>query len=362
MKIPGVKIIDVYITRKFLGTYIFSIALIMSIAVMFDFNQKVDKFMQNDAPTSAIIFDYYVNFIPYYANLFSPLFVFIAVIFFTSKLADNSEVIAILSSGVSFRRLMGPYMFCAGIIAASTFLLNSFVIPPANTTRIEFQNKYYKDKSTNFERNIQLEVAPGIFAYFNRYDSNIRTGSGFSMERFDGKTLQSRLTAQRIVWDSAYKWTLKEYMIRDFVGMKEEITQGMELDTIIPIIPSDFMISVNDCEQMTTPELKKYIDRQKQRGIGNIQLFEIEYHKRFAMALASFILTLIGASVSARKIKGGMGLNLGLGLLLSFSYILFQQVSSTFAISGAVSPFIAVWMPNVLYMFIAAYLYVKAPR
>ncbi|MDL2223645.1 LptF/LptG family permease [Bacteroidales bacterium OttesenSCG-928-M11] len=362
MKIPGIKLLDIYITKKFLGTYIFSIILIMSIAVMFDFNQKVDKFMQNEAPMTAIIFDYYLNFIPYYANLFSPLFVFIAVIFFTSKLADNSEIIAILSSGVSFGRLMRPYIFCAGLIAIATFSLNSFIIPPANTTRIEFQNKYYKDRSTNYERNIQLEVEPGVIAYFDRYDKPIHTGNRFSLERFEGKTLKSRLTAQRITWDSLYHWKVKEYMIRDFDGLRETVTQGMELDTIIPIIPSDFMIAINDCEQMTTPELKKYINRQKQRGIGNIQLFEIEYHKRFAMALASFILTLIGASVSARKIKGGMGLNLGVGLLLSFSYILFQQVSSSFATSGNFSPFIAVWLPNAVYALIAAYLYRKAPR
>ncbi|MDR0866368.1 MAG: LptF/LptG family permease [Candidatus Symbiothrix sp.] len=356
------KILDWYIIKKFIGTYFFAILLIISISVMFDFNEKLDKFIRNSAPTHAIIFDYYLNFIPYFANLFSPLFVFIAVIFFTSKLADNSEIIAMLSSGISFKRLMRPYMISAGLIAGMTFLLNSYVIPPANITRIEFQNTYVRDKRVISSENVQLEVEPEVIAYFDRFDSDTRTGYRFSLEKFEGKELKSRMTAQQIVWDSAYHWTVKDYMIRNFVGMKEEITTGQSIDTTLTIIPSDFMISIYDSEQMTTPQLKKYIDRQKKRGIGNIQLFEIEYHKRYSMALAAFILTIIGASLSSRKVKGGMGFNIGIGLLLSFSYILFMQVSSSFAISGLVSPFIAVWIPNVVYTFIALYLYTKAPR
>ncbi|GHS96589.1 membrane protein [Bacteroidia bacterium] len=356
------QIIDWYIIRKFLGTYVLAILLIIAITVMFDFNEKVDKFIRNDATTHAIIFDYYLNFIPYFANLFSPLFVFIAVIFFTSNLADRSEIIAMLSNGISFDRLMRPYMISAALIAGMTFLLNSYVIPPANITRIEFQNRYVRPNKVTYSNNIQLEVEPGIIAYFDRFDATTNTGYRFSLEKFDKKELKSRMTAQQIVWDSAYHWTVKDYMIRDFVGMKENITTGETIDTTLTIIPSDFMISNYDSEQMTTPQLKKYIDRQKKRGIGNIQLFEIEYHRRYAMALAAFILTIIGASISSRKVKGGMGLNIGIGLGLSFSYILFMQVSSSFAISGLVSPFIAVWIPNFVYIFIAAYLYTKAPR
>ena len=356
------KKIDWYIIKKFLGTYFFTILLIMSISVMFDFNSKVDNFITNSAPAKAIIFDYYLNFIPYFANLFSPLFVFIAVIFFTSKLADNSEIIAMLSSGVSFRRLMRPYMISATLIAMMTFLLNSYIIPPGNVTRIEFQNDYVRDKRTMYEGNIQLEVEPGIIAYFDRFDNMNKRGTRFSLEKFDGKKLVSRMTAQTIVWDSAYHWKVKNYMIRDFEELKETITMGTEIDTMLTIVPSDFMISIYDSEQMTTPALKAYIDRQKKRGIGNIQLFEIEYHKRYAMTFAAFILTVIGVSLSSRKVKGGMGLKIGLGLLLSFSYILFMQISSSFAISGTVSAFVAVWLPNLLYAVIAVYLYTKAPR
>ena len=356
------KILDWYIIKKFLGTYVFTILLIISISVMFDFNEKLDKFIRNDAPTKAILWDYYLNFIPYFINLFSPLFVFIAVIYFTSRLADNSEIIAMLSSGVSFRRLMRPYMISATLISIMTFLLNSYVIPPANVTRIEFENTYVRDNRVSYSGNIQLEVEPELIAYFDRFDSKTNTGSRFSLEKFEGKQLKSRMTAQQIVWDSAYHWTVKDYMIRDFIGMKEEIRMGQTIDTTLTIIPSDFMISINDCEQMTTPALKKYIDRQKKRGIGNIQMFEIEYHRRFMASFTAFILTIIGASLSSRKIKGGMGIHIGLGLLLSFSYILFMQVTSSFAVSGLVSPFIAIWIPNLVYSVIAIFLYSKAPR
>lgn len=356
------KRIDKYIILKFLGTYLFAIALIISISVVFDINEKIDKFLQPNVPLKAIIVDYYFNFIPYFVNLFSPLFTFIAVIFFTSKLADNSEIIAILASGMSFRRLMVPYLVSAGIIASVTFVLNSFIIPPANETRIQFQNKYIKNKEQLYASNVQIEVEPGVIAYFGRYDNRSKMGYRFTLEHFEEKKLISRLTAKSIKYDSAYHWTVIDYMVRDFEGMREHITQGSRKDTTLTIVPSDFLISINDCEKMTTPQLKEYIDRQKKRGIANIQTFAIEYHKRYAAVMAAFILTVIGASLSSRKIKGGMGLNIGIGLGLSFSYILFTTVTSTFAINGYVSPMVASWIPNILYTFIAIFLYRRAPR
>lgn len=355
-------IIDWYIIKKFLGTYVFTIALIIAITVVIDVNAKIDNFIKTSPSVHAIVFDYYLSFIPYFVNLFSPLFVFIAVIFFTSKLADNSEIIAMMASGLNIARLVRPYLISAAVISVCTFLLNSYVIPPANVKRIDFENKYIRNKKVDYATNIQLEVETGIVAHFGSFDNSSRRGRDFSLDKFDGKKLVSRLTAKNIVWDSAYHWTIKDYMIRDFIGMREKISRGEQIDTTLTIVPSDFMISVNDSEQITTPRLKAYIDRQKKRGIGNIQLFEIEYHKRYAMTFAAFILTIIGVALSARKIKGGMGLNIGLGLLLSFSYILFMQVSSSLAIAGAVSAFVAVWIPNILYTGIAAYLYSKAPR
>lgn len=363
MKKFRLKKLDKYIIVQFLGTYVFAIFLIISIAVVFDINEKIDKFLKPEVPLSAIVFDYYFNFVPYFANLFSPLFTFIAVIFFTSKLAENSEIIAILSSGVSFRRLMYPYMFSAAVIALLTFTLSAYIIPPANITRINFQNEYIRNKAKDFDRNIQLEVEPGEFAYFDEFSRGSNMGYRFSLEKFDeNNLLVSRLTAKSIKYDTLYNWTVIDYMIRDFEGMYENISYGSRKDTTLTIVPSDFLISETDSETMTSPQLKEYIDRQKNRGMGNIQQFEIEYHKRIASIMASFILTIIGASLSSRKMKGGMGLNIGIGIALSFSYILFSTVTSTFAVSGLVSPMVAAWIPNILYSVIAVELYRRAPR
>lgn len=359
-----IKRLDRYIITKFLGTYVFAIALIISIAVVFDINEKMDKFIGNDVPLKSIIFDYYMNFIPYFSNLFSPLFVFIAVIFFTSKLAENSEIIAMFSTGMSFKRLMRPYMISAAIISIVTFGLGSYIIPKGNVTRLTFEDKYIKKKKVDYVRNVQLEVDSGVIAYIERYEDYNKTGYRFSLDKFEGKKLVSHLTARSITYDtlSTYKWTIKDYMVRELDGLKEKIYKGDKMDTTLVMEPSDFLISRNQQEMMTSPALKEYITKQKQRGFANIKDFEIEYYKRIAMSFASFILTTIGLSLSSRKTKGGMGLHLGLGLALSFSYILFQTVSSTFAINGNMPPIIAVWLPNILYAFIAIYLYKKAPK
>lgn len=358
------KRLDWYIIKKFLGTYVFAIALIISIAVVFDFNERMDRFMAHDAPWKAIIFDYYLNFVPYFANLFSPLFVFIAVIFFTSKLAENSEIIAMFSTGMSFKRMLRPYMVSAAIIAVVTFTLGSYVIPKGSVTRINFEDKYYKPRKTNTARNIQLEVDSGVIAYIERYEDYNKTGYRFSLDKFKGKELISHLTARSITYDTTAvnRWTIKDYMIRQLDGMREKIQKGERRDTTLFMEPADFLIMKNQQEMLTSPQLSSYIDRQRRRGFANIKEFEIEYHKRIAMSFASFILTLIGVSLSSKKTKGGMGLHLGVGLALSFSYILFQTIASTFAVNGNVPPTIAVWIPNILYAFIAFYLYRKAPK
>lgn len=358
------KRLDWYIIKKFLGTYVFAIALIISIAVVFDFNEKVDKFMTNEAPWNAIVFDYYLNFIPYFANLFSPLFVFISVIFFTSKLAENSEIIAMFSTGMSFKRMMRPYMISAAVIAIVTFILGSYVIPQGSVTRLAFEDKYVKRRATTSARNVQLEVDSGVIAYIERYQNYNHTGFRFSLDKFDDKKLISHLTARSITYDttSTYKWTIRDYTIRELKGLKENIITGTQMDTIIIMEPSDFLIARNQQEMLTSPQLSEYIDKQKRRGFANVKEFEIEYHRRIAMSFASFILTTIGVSLSSRKVKGGMGLHLGIGLGLSFSLILFQTISSTFAVNGSMPPVLAVWIPNIVYTFIAIYLYRKAPK
>ena len=359
-----IRRIDWYIIKKFLGTYFFSIALIISIAVVFDVNEWIDNFINNKAPIKAIIFDYYANFIPYFSNLFSPLFVFISVIFFTSKLAENSEIIAMMSTGLSFKRLLRPYMISAAIIAVMTYGMGAYVIPQGNVTRLNFEDKYKKKKKQEYVRNVQVEVDSGVIAYMERYENYNKTAYRFSLDKFVDKKLVSHLTARSATYDTTavHKWTLRKYMIREMDGMKETIIQGESLDSIIPMEPQDFLIMKGQQETMTSSELSEYIARQKRRGFANIKEFEIEYHKRIAMSFASFILTIIGVSLSSRKVKGGMGLYLGVGLALSFSYILFQTVSATFAINGNASPLLAVWVPNIVYTFIAIYLYRKAPK
>lgn len=358
------KRLDRYIIVKFLGTYFFAIALIISIAVVFDINENIDDFINNKAPISAIIFDYYLNFIPYYTNLFSPLFVFIAVIFFTSKLAENSEIIAMFSTGMSFKRLMVPYMISAAIIALVTYVLSTEVIPTGSVTRLKFEQVYKNKKRTDYVRNIQLEVDTGVIAYMERYEDYNKTAYRFSLDKFEDHKLVSHLTARRITYDTTavHRWIIKDYMIREMKGMRETITRGDRMDSIINMEPQDFLITRGQQETMTSPQLREYIDKQKQRGFANIKVFEVEYYRRIGTSFAAFILTVIGLSLSSQKRKGGMGLHLGIGIALSFSYILFQTISSTFAINGNASPNLAVWIPNILYLFIAIYLYRKAPK
>ena len=358
------KRIDKYIIVKFLGTYFFSIALIISIAVVFDINENIDHFINNKAPLKAIIFDYYLNFIPYYTNLFSPLFVFIAVIFFTSKLAENSEIIAMFSTGMSFKRLMVPYMISAAIIAAVTYALSTEVIPTGSITRLNFERLYKNKRDKNYERNIQLQVDDGVIAYMERYENYNKTGYRFSLDKFEDHKLVSHLTARRATFDTTggNKWVIRDYMIREMKGMREIISKGERLDTVINLEPQDFLIARGQQEKMTSSELREYISKQKARGFANIKIFEVEYYRRIATSFAAFILTVIGMSLSSQKRKGGMGLHLGIGIALSFSYILFQTISSTFALNGNMHPNLAVWIPNIIYLFIAIYLYRKAPK
>lgn len=359
-KIFGLKILDIFILKKFLGTYIFATMLILAVVAMFDITEKLDAFL--NAPLKATLFDYFSSFLPYFANQLAPLFTFIAVIFFTTKLAGNSEIIAIMSSGVSFHRLMRPYMIGAAVIATMIFCLSNYIIPPTNIKRIAYTNKYVKNKKVNTGLDIQLMARPGEVVYIGRFENSTKTGYGFSFDKFKDKQLVSRMTAQTITYDSTrmYHWTVNNYMIRTFDGMKEKLTRGQTLDTIIPIEPRDFMISKNDQETLTTPQLTDYIEKQKQRGVANIKAFEIEKERRYSVAAAAFILTLIGVSLSAKKSKGGMGINIGIGLLLSFTYILFSTVTSQFATSGLTSPWLAMWIPNFVYLAIGLFLYRRA--
>ena len=315
------KKLDLYIIRKFLGTFFFSLVLILCIVVVFDLSEKLEKFLENEAPVKAIVFDYYKNFIPYFANVFSSLFTFISVIFFTSKMAYDSEIIAILSTGISFRRFLFPYLMSATVIAILSFLLGAFIIPNANEKRIEFEKQYMGKRYANKEQNIHRQIAPGTYIYMSSYSVASNVGYDFSIENFRGDTLINKLTSS------------------EFSENPKKIR-----------------------EQLTFPELDRYIDRMKMRGSSNVIEFQIEKYKMIANAFATFILTFIGVSISSRKIRGGMGLHLGIGLLISFSYILFMQFSTVFATNGNMNPLLAVWLPNILFAIIGVFVYRTAPK
>ena len=358
-------ILDWYIIKKFIGTYIYAILLIISIAIVFDFNENLSKFTQYHAPWRAIIFDYYANFIPYYSNLFSPLFVFIAVIFFTSKLAGNSEIIAMLAAGVSIKRLMRPYMLSCVVIAGLTFYLNSFVIPHGTVIRQNFETLYRNSKKNTSAENVQLFVAKNTTAYIQNYDDQYKRGYGFSLVKIKNKKIVSHLTAMEIQYDtiadSKYHWKLSNWKIRTLKGLKEHIQSGATKDTVLLMEPTDLVYSNGQQETFTSPELLDYISKQTSRGSGNVVQYEVEFHKRIAMSFSSFILTIIGLALSSRKRKGGMGLSLGIGLALSFSYIMLQTVSATFAIQDNTPPMLAAWIPNIIFAIVAYFCYRHAP-
>ena len=367
---PPINRIDRYLIKKFIGTYFFSILLIIAIVIVFDFNEKIDKLTvankEFGISWGRIFTDYYLNTIPYFANLFSSLFVFISVIFFTSKLADRSEIIAMRSNGMSFRRILRPYIISALLIGLLNLLLGAHIIPHSNKIRTDFENQYIKKRQITMVDNVQLQVDTGVIAFFSSFNIQTKSGSGFSLDKFRNKKLVSHLTALRVQYDTIadrrYQWRIYNYNIRQLRGMHEQITSGLELDTIIAVEPQDLLYTRNQQETMTTPEISEYIDKQRLRGSANVSTFEVEYHQRFASAFAALILTVIGVSLSSEKRKGGMGLSLGLGLALSFGYILFQTISASFATNGGWPPMLAVWIPNIIFSIVAFILYRRTPK
>lgn len=371
------KKIDYYIIKKFLGTFFFTIVLIISISVVFDFSEKIDDFIEKEAPLKAILFDYYLNFIPYYVNLFSFLFTFVSVIFFTSRMASNSEIIAIRSCGVSFPRMLVPYFVSALIIAIFSFLLSNYIIPPANATRLAFENQYIKNRYKNRDRNIHKQVEPGTFVYMESYRNSINLGYKFSMESYEISkirlgngdslkvlgSLRSKLVSDYIKWDTIKnKWVIHNYYIRKYKGRKEVLEQGRKIDTTLRITPEEFSRRLNIVETMNLPQLNAFIKEQKLRGSDTIENYLIEKYKRGAFPFSTFILTLIGVGLASKKMRGGIGMHIGLGILMSFSYIMFMQVSFQFSISGSMSPMLAVWIPNIIFAILSVFVYRWAPK
>lgn len=356
------KRIDLYIIRKFLGTFFFSIVLILSIAVVFDLTEKLDTFYDNQIPLREVLLDYYFPFIPYYMNMFSPLFIFISVIFFTSKLAGNSEIIAMLATGMSFRRLMVPYFLSALLLFLLSFWLGGYIIPPSSGRMLDFQDRYIQKFKSENARNIQLQVEPGTILYIESFQMRQKSGFHSSLEYFDGKILKERITADRIRYDSLNHWHLEKYQRRVFNGMQEEYSTGERYNVDMPLEPKELFITAEEAQRMTNTELKAYMDKQRTRGAGNLQAFETEWWKRWASPIGAFIMTLLGVTISSKKVRGGMGKNLGVGITLSALYILFSTVSTTFSVRGVMSPFMSVWLPNFIFLAIGFVLYWRVPK
>ena len=356
------KRLDWYIIRKFLGTFFFSIVLILSIAIVFDLTEKMDDFFENQVPLKEIILDYYLPFIPYYMNMFSSLFIFISVIYFTSKMAGNSEIIAMQAAGMSYHRLMLPYGFSAGLLFVLAIFLGGWVIPKSSARMLHFTDTYVEHFTSESARNVQMEVEPGTVLYIESFQKRSNIGYRVSIEKFDGKSLVERTTADRIYYDSLEYWHLDNFTQRTFTGMRESLERGKEKHIHLPIIPDELFITAQQAQQMATPELRHYIQRQRQRGSGNVKPFEVEYHKRWASPLGAFIMTLLGVTMSSRRVRGGMGKNLGIGVVLTALYILFSTVSTTFSVNNVMSPFMAAWLPNLVFLALSIPLYIRASK
>jgi lipopolysaccharide export system permease protein len=359
----GLKKLDWYIIKKFLGTFFYSITLIILIVIIFDLSENIDKLIENKAPVTGILFVYYFNFIPYFINLFSPLFTFIAVIYFTSRLAFNTEIIAMLSSGISFRRLLLPYFISAIFLAFLSIYLSNFMIPEANRKRIDFENTYIKTRKQFQERNIHLQIRPGEFVFLEQFNERINTGYKFSLEHIKEGKLTYKLLAERAEWvDSTSTWSLRNYYTRQIDDVTEILESGSRLDTILQLKPSDFIQNVQEMETMNFVQLRAFIENERLKGSENIRFFLVEKHRRIAFPFATLVLTLIGVALSSRKVRGGIGLHLGMGLMISFTFIMFMQVSTTFATNGNLPAMLAVWIPNIVFALLAVYLVKTAPK
>ena len=356
--------LDIYIIKKFLGTFFYAISLLILVVIIFDVSEKVDDFLDRNAPFRAIVFDYYFNFIPYFVNLFLYLFTFISVIFFTSRMASNTEIIAILSSGVSFKRMLRPYLFSALFLTALSLGLSNFVIPRTNIRLVEFEKKYLHTPRKDRATNIHMQADSDTYYYIKSFNAKTNEGKDFTLEKVnDENEMTFRMTAEKIKYDTEAKiWTIEDYKIRKIYPRGEYITKGASFDTTLRLTPVDFTVVIEDMKVMNYVELRDFIIVEKEKGVRNMKKFEVEQHQRISFPFATVILTLLGVSLSSRKVRGGMGMHLGIGIGLTFTFILFMQVSKVFATNGSLSPFLAAWLPNIIYLIVAIFWLYRAPK
>lgn len=357
------KIIDKYIIKKYLSTFAFTIAIFVVVAVIFDISERLDDFMKNNAPLSKIVFEYYAGFIPFYINMLSPLINFIAVIFFTAKMADQTEVVPILSGGMSFNRFVRPYMIAASVICLLNYAFNVYIIPRTNKLKVGFERVYIKPVENNTKSSTHMQIDSNSYVYIDNFDNNRKIGYNFVLEKFNGEEMTRKLMADRITWDSLQsQWRIENYTVRIIDGLHEEMIKGRSKDTLLDMHPRDFEVYDNIFTAMNMTELNDRIEKEKIRGTGMMTDLLLEKYKRFVNPLAAYVLTLMGVALSSKKVRGGIGLSLGIGIALSFTYIVFIQFSTMFSLKGGLPPLIAVFIPNVVFGLLAVYLLRKAPK
>ncbi len=357
------KTLDRYIIKKFLVTFVFTLGLFSLIAIFIDISEKIDDFLKRKPPFFTVVFDYYIYFLPYFFGMFSPIFVFLSAMFFNSKLAQNSEIIAILNSGISYRRFLRPYLIAATILAAVFLYLNTWVIPYCDKKRYAFEEAWIKEKKTTQSNNISCVIEPGTILHMESFNYLDSTGYNVSLERFDNYKVSQRVFANRLLWNrETQNWRLEYYQRRLFKNGIEIIEKGNTLDTALRISPDEFVVKSQFVSSMTNPELNEYIRREKEKGSASISKYYVELYKRIATPFSFFILTLLAVAISSRKSRGGTGLHLGIGIFLTFTFLLVIQVFNTLGVTNVLPPAIAVWIPNVLFMIIALLMTKAAPK
>lgn len=358
------KVLDKYIIKQFLITFFFAIFLLSLIAIIIDITEKIDNFLTNKAPFSAIVFDYYLNFIPWITLLISPLFVFISVIFFTSRLTMNTEIIVMLNGGMSFYRLLMPYLFTSILLAFSISYYNHYILPKQNVTRIAFEESYASKKENQvFQINYHFQIGKDTMIYTQSYNKQNKSGYKFTMERLKDYNITYRIDADNIAWDSLKnKWKLQTYTIRQLQAKDDILIKGSDTLMRLPIVPNDYDIQVYEMEKMTTPKLKLFIHDQVIKGAENVKFYQLELHRRTAIPFSVIILTIIAVALTTHKVRNGMGIYLVLGLLISGAFIIVQQFSSVFAIKGNLDPLIGAWIPNIVFSVLAVFLIIRAPK
>ncbi|MBY5952155.1 LptF/LptG family permease [Algoriphagus marincola] len=356
------KLIDRLIIKDFLKTYFFVVLMLILVVLVLDFTEKNDKYIQNQVPTGEIL-RYMGNYGLYLNNLLTPITVFISVIFITSKMAGRTEIIAILGSGVSFVRLLFPFLFSAALIGGASFLLNGWVLPTATENLTVFRLVYLEKGAAQSEQNIHIKVGEDSYAYLSRFFKTNNTGYNFTLETIRDGEMLAKLSSDRIEWDTAKNaWTLKNWRLRELKEEGEEWTVGTELDTVLSIVPQDFGVPENHHETLKLPQLSRQIRILEDRGADNVAYYKIERYVRFMSPFAALILTFIGVIMSARKTRGGSGFQIAMGFLMAFIYILLFILSRTFAENGSEYPIFAVWLPNIIFASVGLVLYKTVPR